>query len=188
MILGDDLDMDLWVEKVRTSKRKQEIKEIYTSSFSKEDRMPFWMMIIMSYLWNTEFLAFYDADHLCGFIYMATIKKQTFIMFFAVDENCRSKGYGSRILNQIQSMYPKNKIIVTIEPCDDNAEDIELRLKRKRFYINNGYEEAGHFIKLGGKKQEIIIKNGTFNKGQFKLFFMIYSNFTIIPKIWSVDV
>ena len=175
------------VEKVRKSKKKQEIKDIYISAFSKEDRMPFWMTILMSYLWNTEFLAFYDKNDLCGFVYMATIKRQTFVMFFAVPENLRSKGYGSRILTEIQSLHPKNKILISIEPCDENAEDIELRLRRKKFYLNNEYIETGYFIKLGGKKQEIIIKNGVFNKREFKLFFMIYSNFTMIPKIWSME-
>lgn len=172
------------VEKVRKSKRKQEIKDIYLSAFPKEDRMPFWMMILMSYLWNTEFLAFYDKNDLCGFVYMATIRRQTFVMFFAVSENLRSKGYGSQILTQLQALYPKNKIVISIEPYDENAEDIELRLRRKKFYLDNGYVETGCFMKLGGKKQEIIIKNGVFKIPEFKLFFMIYSNFTIIPKIW----
>ena len=178
--------MDLRVEKVCKSKRKSEIKEIYTSSFLKEDRMPFWMMVAMSYLWHTEFLAFYDGDVLCGFIYAATIGKQTFIMFFAVDEKLRSKGYGSRILNQMQARHPENKIIISIEPCDNNAEDIQTRVRRKKFYMDNGYVETGHFMKLG-KQQEIIIKNGEFNKRKFQLFFMLYSNLTIIPKIWKAD-
>ena len=84
--------MSLHVEKVWRSKRKKEIKNIYMSSFDKKDRMPFFMMIAMSFLWNTEFFAFYDGDILCGFIYMATIHRMSFVMFFAVDEKLRSKG------------------------------------------------------------------------------------------------
>lgn len=33
--------------------------------------------------------------------------------------------------------------------------------------------------------QEPLIKNGVFKKRQFTLFFLLYSNFTIIPKIWA---
>lgn len=179
--------MDLRVEKVTKSKRKQEIKELYSSSFPKEDRMPFIIMCMMSYLWHTEFLAFYEGDVLCGFIYMATIRKLTFVMFFAVTERLHSKGYGSCILNQIESRHPHNKIIISIEPCDEEAEDIEQRLRRKRFYMDNGYEETGYLIKLGGKKQEIIIKNGTFSKWEFVVFFMLYSSLTVIPKIWREE-
>lgn len=175
--------MDLRVEKVARSQQKNDIKDIYTASFPKEDRMPFGMMLMMSYLWNTEFLSFYDGDILCGFVYMATIKKLTFIMFFAVDENLRSKGYGSLILNKVQSMYAKHKIIISIEPCDQEAVDIDQRVRRKNFYIRNGYKETGYCIKLGGKEQEIIIKNGVFDKREFLLFFFLYSNFTMIPRI-----
>lgn len=176
--------MNLKVEKVVKSKRKQEIKEIYLSSFLKEDRMPFLLMCMLSYLWNTEFLSFYDEDTLCGFVYMATIRKVTFVMFFAVDKKLRSKGYGSYILNKVQSLHPNNKILVSIEPCHNDTEDIEQKLRRKKFYLLNGYTETGYFIKLGGKKQELLIKNGTFDKRELIIFFMIYSNFVIIPKIW----
>lgn len=177
--------MRLRMERIAGSKRKEEIKNIYVASFSKEDRMPFKMMLMMSYLWNTEFLSFYDGDILCGFVYMATIREVTFVMFFAVDEKLRSKGYGSMILNEVQAIHPKNKIIVSIEPCDKDTEDIEQRLRRKKFYANNGYTETGCYIKLGGKKQELLIKNGTFDQREFRVFFLLYSNFTMFPKIWD---
>ena len=179
--------MELRMEDVTlTNKNRQKVKEIYKSSFLKEDRMPFVLMLIMGYLKNTHFLSFYDRDMICGFVYIATTKKLTFVMFFAVDVNIRSKGYGSSILDKIQSLYPDNKIIITIERCDEeDTEDIEERLRRREFYTSNGYMETGYIVKLGNKKQEIIIKNGRFDKREFTLFFLRYSNFTIIPKIWK---
>ncbi len=174
--------MELTVEKVYRSKRKKEIKDIYFSSFEKKDRMPFFMMIGMSLLWNTEFYAFYDEDILCGFIYMATIHRMSFVMFFAVDEKLRSKGYGSRILEKTQMLHPNNKIIITIEPCDEETEDVSLRIRRKNFYMRNGFKETGYYIKLG-KRQEIIIKNGNFRKWQFSVFLLMYSCFAILPRI-----
>lgn len=82
--------MELAMEKVTFRNRNtQKIKEIYESSFRKEDRMPFLLMLIMSYLNSTRFISFLDGDTTCGFVYMATIKNITFVMFFAVDENKR---------------------------------------------------------------------------------------------------
>lgn len=179
--------MILRVEKVKVSKRKQEVKDIYVTSFPKEDQMPFTLMVMMSYLWNTEFLAFYDDDVLCGFVYMATTGNQSFVMFMAVNENFHSKGYGSHILTTIQSIYPSKKIIVSIEPCDENKNNYEQNIRRKNFYIKNGYLETGYYMKLGGKKQEVLIKNGMFSKLKFKLFFMVYSFCTVIPKIWKKE-
>lgn len=173
------------VEKVLLSKRKKEIKQIYVSSFPKEERMPFALMLMMSCLWNTQFIAFYDEKILCGLVYMATLGKQTFIMFFAVDKKLRSKGYGGRILDQVQLLHPKNKIIVSIEPVNETAENVAQRIRRKDFYLRNGYRESGYFMKLAGQKQEILIRNGRFDKRSFTIFFMLYSCCTTIPKIWK---
>ena len=177
--------MKLRVENVRLGKSNQEIKDLYVSSFPKEDQMPFALMVMMSHLWNTEFLAFFDDDVLCGFVYMATIGKQSFVMFMAVNENLHSRGYGSRILETVQSMHLNNRIIVSIEPCDEDKEDFEQRVRRKGFYRKNGYLETGYYMKLGGKRQEVLIKNGVFSKSKFIMFFMIYSCCAVIPRIWS---
>lgn len=147
--------------------------------------MPFPMMVAMSKLWNTDFLSFYDSDVLCGFVYLAHNSKIVFVMFFAVDEKLRSKGYGSNILQAIQKKYPNKKIIISIEPCDETASDIKTRRRRKDFYLRNGYKETGYKIKLAGVVQEIIIANGEFNKAQFQRFFALYSNGTIWPRIWK---
>ena len=110
--------------------------------------------------------------------------KMIFIMFLAVDESLRTKGYGSAILKEIKNRYPDKKIMVSIEPCDDSAPDIEVRKRRKAFYRKNGYGETGYMIKLSGVVQEIMITNGDFDKKEFLLFFIFYSNGTVWPKIW----
>ena len=78
----------------------------------------------------------------------AVNRKMIFMMFLAVDESLRTKGYGSAILKEIKNRYPDKKIRVSIEPCDDSAPDIAVRKRRKAFYRKNGYgsndEELGH--------------------------------------------
>ena len=165
--------------------RSSDVKQIYFDTFPKKERMPFSMMVAMSKFWNTDFLSFYDGDTFCGFIYLAHNRNIIFVMFFAVDEKLRSKGYGSTILQEIQKKYPKKKIIISIEPCDETAPDIETRKRRKDFYLRNGYKETGYMIKLSGVVQEIIIANGEFNKTQFHNFFVLYSNGTMWPRIWK---
>ena len=130
-----------------------DVKRIYFESFPKSERMPFPLMVAMSKLWNTDFLGFYEEDTLCGFIYLAHNRKIVFVMFFAVDAALRSKGFGSAILQEIQKKYPTKKIIISIEPCDETAPDIEIRKKRTVFYLRNGYKETGYMIKLAGVVQ-----------------------------------
>jgi GNAT superfamily N-acetyltransferase len=175
---------DAKLERVSKQNRRN-VREIYISAFPKEERMPFWLMLIMGRLWNTKFLALRDADAVCGFVYMAMTRRLIFIMFLAVDETIRSKGYGRRILTEVQSMHPGRKIIVSIERCDVEAHDIEQRIRRKRFYLSNGYAETGYLIKLAGVEQEILIADGAFSKREFRWLFIKYSNGTMYPKIWE---
>ena len=175
--------MQLGTQKVKIN--NMDIKRIYFESFPKRERMPFPLMVAMSKLWNTKFFGFYDGDIPCGFIYLASNRKIVFVMFFAVDKCLRSKGYGSFILQQIKNKYPDKKIIVSIEPCDDIAPDIELRKRRKTFYMKNGYKETGYMMKLNGVMQEIMVTNGEFIKREFCSFFLTYSFGSIYPKIWE---
>ena len=175
--------MQLGTQKVKIN--NMDIKRIYFESFPKRERMPFPLMVAMSKLWNTKFFGFYDGDIPCGFIYLASNRKIVFVMFFAVDKCLRSKGYGSLILQQIKNKYPDKKIIVSIEPCDDIAPDIELRKRRKTFYMKNGYKETGYMMKLNGVMQEIMVTNGEFIKREFCSFFLTYSFGSIYPKIWE---
>lgn len=177
----------LTVKNVITDRRIAEVRRIYISSFPAKERMPFPMMVLMSLLWHTRLLSFYDGDTLCGMLYTASMGRMTFVMFFAVDANLRSRGYGSRILEELRRMYPKNKLVLSIEPCDETAQNYEERLKRKRFYLSNGYRESGYMTRISGQTQEILIQNGNFDPRQYRLFFMLYSNLTMYPKVWLVE-
>ena len=77
------------------------VRKMYLDAFPPAERMPFPMMVAMSKLWNTVFLEFSDGDTPCGFAYLAHNRQLVFIMFLAVDQALRSKGYGSAILHEI---------------------------------------------------------------------------------------
>lgn len=178
---------NLTVKNVLFDRQIAQVRRIYIDSFPAKERMPFPMMVLMSLLWHTRLLSYYDGDTLCGMTYIASMGKMTFVMFFAVAEHLRGRGYGSGVLANLRSMYPNNKIILSIEPCDDTAPNAEERLKRKRFYLNNGYKENGYMTRLAGQTQEVLIQNGSFNSKRFRLFFILYSNLTMWPKVWPIS-
>lgn len=97
------------------------------------------------------------------------------------------RGYGSAILKEIRNRYPEKKLIVSIEPCEDTSPDTEIRKRRKAFYGRNGYSETDFQIKLSGVVQDVLIANGEFRKNEFLLFFILYSNGTVWPRIWRKD-
>ena len=174
--------MRLRTERVKLG--SQDVRRIYMDAFPPRERMPFPLMVAMSRLWHTDFLGFYDGNTLCGFAYLAHNRKLMFLMFLAVDKALRAKGYGSAILEELRKRYPEKKLIVSIEPPDAAAPDLVLREKRKAFYERSGYQETGYRMRLSGVEQEILIANGVFRKREFLMFFVLYSNGTVWPKIW----
>ncbi len=176
------------VEKVRlTSRNREGVRALYTAAFQKKDRMPFSLMCLMACLPNTEFLCFYEGDTLCGFVYLAKMGNMVFLMFLAVDEKLRSRGLGSRILAHVGRMYPGKKLVVSFERCGVAAADLEERRRRRKFYLENGYGASGYLIRLGAAEQELAVKNGEIRRWELRWFFLVYSCFTLWPRIWRED-
>lgn len=100
-------------------------------------------MVAMSRLWNTEFTGFYEEDQPRGLVYLAHNRRLVFVMFLAVEQSLRSRGYGSAMLAAVREKFPRQKLLVSIEPCHDGAPDLALRKRRKAFYLRNGYQETG---------------------------------------------
>lgn len=156
--------------KMVTNKSKDinKIKKIFKYSFPKEERMPFFMMLLLTKMQSMEFISFYDGETLCGFVYMVSNQNVTFIIYLAVDEELRSKGYGSCIISKVQKMYPNNKIVLYIDEYDIQALDKEQRIKRKNFYLRNNFKESGYLVQSTPKVcQEVLVKNGDFVESEF---------------------
>ena len=175
--------MNLKVKRVLFCKDKKKVKEIYFTAFPKKERMPFGMMLALSILPTTKFVAYYDEDQVCGFLYYGKVARQVFVMFFAVDEQLRSKGYGSEILGMLHKKYPKCRSTVTIDPPIEGSLDLEIRQRRKQFYQRNGFVDSKYDIKLYGIIQQILVSGGTFSKARFSAFLLAYSCLAIIPKV-----
>lgn len=104
-------------------------------------------------------------------------------MFLAVDKRVRSRGNGSRILDQIKADHPDDIIIVSFEPSVEGADGCGPGSRRKAFYLRNGFRETGYAGVMGGKSQEIMVYNGAFDPDSFREFFRKYSNGATCPEI-----
>ena len=67
--------------------------------------------------------------------------KYYFILYLAVNQEMRSKGYGGEILNYAYEQDGKRNIILNVERLDQTADNYEQRLKRVSFYEKTGYAE-----------------------------------------------
>ncbi|RRJ64635.1 N-acetyltransferase [Paenibacillus oralis] len=115
-------------------KEYEQIKELIIS-----ERFPMWFLLWKARSNFADFLALYDDDRFVGVTYLVTSRDLTFVMYLAIDGEIRSKGYGKKALETIQSQHPGNRIILNIEAIEESADNYEQRVKRKFFYTKNGF-------------------------------------------------
>jgi GNAT superfamily N-acetyltransferase len=121
----------------------KEVVAIYKQEFPAAERIPVPLMNIFAKRKSVDFLAFYDDDKFVGFAFLITHKTLTFLFFFAVKLSEHSRGYGSKILSYLREYYAGNRIVLLFESVNPNAENNAQRIRRREFYIKNGYVPAG---------------------------------------------
>ena len=143
------------------TKNLEEIKQLYVDAFPFEERVPFYIMLLVGNDRGVEFLSIYDDDTWLGFIHTLVGEKLSYIFYFAIDSSLRQSGYGSKIIREYKKIHPK--LSLAIEPLEDNSDNIRQRKKRLEFYEKNGFEtldtrvvEMGvEFELMGAKGMEI---------------------------------
>ena len=157
------------------------IKDLYVTAFPANERMPLCFLLSKAKKDFVSFLAFYDEDAFVGFTYLAEHRDMTYVLYLAVNAQTRSKGYGTRILERIGSMYPGNRIILDIEPLDDAADNSEQRIKRRAFYLRNCFASAGFTMIDGSSEYEVLVKGGTCSQAECAAIFKRLSGPVLSP-------
>lgn len=137
---------------IKSSKTiRNKVKELYYQAFPKEELIPWWLVKMMNRRKGADVSAYMDNDIFCGFTYTYTIDEMLFVFYFAVNDELRGKGYGSKILTMLKEENPEKTITLNIEPLEENAINIEQRRKRFSFYKKNGFYDTGYSVTdIGG--------------------------------------
>ncbi len=118
-------------------------KAIYEQSFPVEEQIPF-QSICKAAKADANFFAsgFYDDKELVGFSAYYVYNKVVYVLYLAVSSNSQKKGYGTEILSHIKEKYAPKSIALDVEPIDDLADNAAQRIRRKAFYVKNGFKES----------------------------------------------
>ena len=134
----------------RVPSLQEKVKALYRRAFPDEERIPWWLLRLNSLRKDIDLTAWMDGDKFCGFTSSVTVEGLHFLLFFAVAEDCRGQGYGSAILQAIQTEHPA--VALNIELLDPAAPNYPERLRRFAFYQKNGFQDAHYHVwEVGGK-------------------------------------
>ena len=163
------------LKKLKSIKQLINIYKLYHSSFPKEEKKPF--LLILIGILKKRFEVFSIENETDGFIGLAIILKYNDLIlldFFSISSDIRSRGYGSKVLNLLKEYYKNYRFFLEIEnPYDVKSLNLEERKKRQKFYIKNGFTPLPFRSNLFGVEMEILSYDCTLN---FEEYHSLYIN------------
>lgn len=158
------------------------LDSINKEAFPPSEYMPVEEIFYFAQNTNSDVLGIYDHRHLVGFILFLKNAECGYIFFLAIDQSARSKGYGGEALKALAAAYPELQIILDFEEINENAENLDQRIRRKKFYLRNGFCETGRYTFLRDDRFEVVCNKGPLRVDPFKeLIAVIHTHCPFFP-------
>lgn len=116
------------------------VKQLYYRAFPSYEQESWLRLMGKRLSRRADFTAFYDGSQLVGFTYLIHHQDVHYLLYLAVNDQVRSQGYGSRILQATCCRYPGETVVLDIEQLDPQAANNHQRQRRLRFYRQNGFD------------------------------------------------
>ncbi len=126
------------------------VRDLLLRAFPPEERAPMPLLALNAFRRPVRLLAFYDGEVFAGFLNACFTERMVYALFLAVNDEVRSRGYGSRILTWLKEQAGPRPIALEVEPLEDAAPNREQRESRMRFYERNGFCDTG-YLSIDGK-------------------------------------
>lgn len=152
------LDSRFWVK----------INELAKEAFPPEGYLAPEKLVKMAEDENFNFLVLTEDEKFIGFMAVQIYNNLSYLFFLAIASDVRSKGYGSKVIETLKEQYPNKNQVVDFEMIDETSINNQQRLKRKDFYLRNGYKETGLFLSYYGVGYEVMCMNDNFCEDEFK--------------------
>ena len=132
------------------------IEELYLRAFPKEERKPFGLMLQKQTEGTMEILSIEEENTFLGLAIFAFDKDLALLDYFAISEEFRGQGIGSRAIKALQKIYTGKRFVIEIETTKKPCKDLEMRELRKAFYLRNGLHTMNFDVVLFGVEMEIL--------------------------------
>ena len=122
-------------------KIRKEIQHLYITAFPRVERPPVNMFFDNAKKANNDLYAIYEDDKFIGFTDLLFYKDLCYLFFLAVTPENRNKGYGSQIIKEVFELHKDKTFILCYDEVDEQYSDNSLRIRRKNFYLRNGFKD-----------------------------------------------
>lgn len=164
----------------------RKIKQLYMRAFPSDERAPFLMLVLKAKKKNVDFWSVHRDGEWAGMLYIVNYRDLSYIFYLAVSEDLRGKGIGSAILQNARKLYRGRRLFLAIEQLDSSADNYEERLKRRDFYIRNGFKELHKKLREGKVTYEILGTGGDVEGTEYVALMKSYAG-SILSKLFTME-
>lgn len=137
-----------------------QIQQIYLEAFPKQERKPFALVRHSVRRGRMVLFAQWEGAQLLGFAAVIPFEDLVMVDYLAVSKQARGKGTGSQLMQQVCGHYADKKVVLLIERLDEQADNAQQRIARRRFYLKNGFASTGLFTSGAGGDMEVLSFGG----------------------------
>ena len=159
--------------KATDEKRLKLIEDLYMRAFPKSERKPFKLMIQKQAEGTMELLSIEEENAFLGLAIFAHDKDIALLDYFAISDDMRGQGIGSRAIKALQKIYAGKRFVLEIETTKKPCDDLEMREHRKAFYLRNGLHTMDFDVNLFGVEMEVLSNGEHLN---FDEYLDVYKN------------
>lgn len=149
--------MNIRITEQLTKTQMKDLKRLYQDAFPASEKKPFWLIRKKQREGITEILGLVNEENrLVGEIITIEWQDLLLVDYFAIVEDVRGQGCGAQALHLLQERYKDKRILLEIETPKVPCENIQERVRRKRFYQSCGMESMDYHVGLFGVEMEIM--------------------------------
>lgn len=156
---------------------------LYNRAFPENERIPLNILFSIAKKDGVDFLAYYDEEQFCGLTFSLSNKNSVFVLYLAVNDEIRSRGYGTAIIKEIKKMAGERSISLNVEPVLEDCLNLEERKRRIEFYRKNEIYYTGYSIILETEQYWILSSQSPFCVEDYKNVLKKMSDDNKAPKV-----
>ena len=171
------MNVEMLVDKTFSGKRYEynDVCHLMRTAFPRNEQIPMWLLRVLAFRKSVNFRTFYDDEQFCGVLYTAEDSKYIFVLYLAVNDQIRSKGYGTKILDWLKQNTEKI-IVLNVESLDSSAQNALQRENRISFYSRNGIFDTGcRFVDEGENYSVLASDIDHFDSKEYEMFLSRFS-------------
>ncbi len=163
--MADNGDSAVTLEVLSPEAIPSEVLQLYQRAFPARERLPVADMLT----WGKGYRMLWRG-HFCGLAFVCVLNDISWLLFFAIVEECRGRGLGTRALGALEDCYAGHRFIIDVEAEAPQAPNLAERHRRIAFWRRNGFQDAGFGFSWHGEQYAFLVKGGSLTYDEVRQF------------------